>query len=163
MRIRIVVADQAEAAFYDLGSRTEEPRFTTRLTDPVAHLHDRDMKSDRPGRFSNHAPLIGGRRGATAHHGTGGERSPRKHEAALFADRIAEQLEQARRSGEFDRLVVMAAPAFLGLLRKALPDSVRLHVAAEVGKDLVHEPPAMLQAHVPEEAFRELPAAQEHR
>lgn len=160
MRIRIVVANQAEAAFYDLGSRTEEPRFTTRLTDPIAHLHDRDLKSDRPGRFSNHAQLTGGRRGATAHHGTGGERSPRKHEAALFAGRIAEQLEQARRGDEFDRLVVMAAPPFLGLLRKALPNSVRLQVAAEVDKDLVHEPPASLQTHIPEEAFHELPAVQ---
>lgn len=160
MRLRIVVANQAEAAFYDLGSRTGKPRFTTRLTDPLAHLHDRDLKSDRPGRFSNHAVLAGGRRGATGHHGTGGERSPRKHEAALFAGRIAEQLEQARRGGEFDRLVVMAAPAFLGLLRKALPDSVRLHVAAEVGKDLVHQPPARLSTHVPEEAFHQLPAAQ---
>jgi protein required for attachment to host cells len=160
MRLRIVVANQAEAAFYDLESKTGRPRFTTRLTDPLAHLHDRDFKSDRPGRFSDHAPLAGGRRGATAHHGTGGERSPRKHEAVLFADRIAEQLEQARRGDEFDRLVVMAAPAFLGLLRKALPDSVRMHVAAEVGKDLVDEPPATLPTHVPEEAFHELPAAQ---
>jgi len=159
MRLRIVVANQAEAAFYDLESKTGRPRFTTGLTDPLAHLHDRDFKSDRPGRFSDHAPLAGGRRGATAHHGTGGERSPRKHEAALFAGRIAEQLEQARRGGEFDRLVVMAAPAFLGL-RKALPDSVRMHVVAEVGKDLVGEPPAVLPTHVPEEAFHQLLAAQ---
>jgi len=160
MRIRIVVANQAEAAFYDVGSRGGQPHFTSRLTDPLAHLHDRDFKSDRPGTFSNHASLAGGRRGATGHHGTGGERSPRKHEAALFAGRIAEQLEQARRGGEFDRVVVMAAPAFLGLLREALPNSVRLQVVAEVGKDLVHEPPAILQAHMPEEAFHELPVAQ---
>jgi protein required for attachment to host cells len=159
MRLRIVVANQAEAAFYDLESRTAQPRFTTRLTDPLAHLHDRDMKSDRPGRFSNHAAPAGSRRGATGHHGAGGERSPRKHEAVLFAGRIAEQLEQARRGGEFDRLVVMAAPAFLGLLRKALPDSVREQVAAEVHKDLLHEPPASLKAHVPEDAFREFSAA----
>ena len=159
MRVRILVANQAEAAFYDLGSRTGQPRLTTRLADPLAHLHDRDLKSDRPGRFSNHAPLVGRRRGATAQHGAGGERSPRKHEAVLFAGRIAAQLEQARRGGEFDRLVVMAAPAFLGLLRKALPNSLRSQVAAEVGKDLVHEPPATLRAHVPEEAFQQLRAA----
>lgn len=154
MRIRIVVANQAEAVFYDLPSRTAGPLLTARLSDPIAHLHDRDLKSDRPGRFSNHAPLAGGRRGATAHHGTGGERSPRKHEAALFAGRIARQLELSQRNDEFDRLVVMAAPAFLGLLRKALPDSV--HVAAEVGKDLLHEQPAMLPTHVPDAAFHEL-------
>ncbi len=159
MRIRIVVANQAEAAFYDLESRTGEPKFATRLSDPLAHLHDRDLKSDRPGQFSDHAPLAGGRRGATAHHGTGGERSPRKHEAVLFAGRIAEQLEHARRNAEFDRLVVMAAPAFLGLLRKAMPSSVQSHVAAEVGKDLVNEPEASVRAHIPPDVFSELPAA----
>jgi protein required for attachment to host cells len=156
MRIRIVVANQAEAAFYDLDSSSGEPKFATRLTDPLAHLHDRDLKSDRPGRFSDHALLAPGRRGATAHHGTGGERSPRKHEAEVFARQVAEQLEQARRSGEFDRLVVMAAPTFLGVLRKVLPDSLRLHVAAEVNKDLVSEPPASVRAHLPPDILREL-------
>ena len=160
MRIRIVVANQAEAAFYDLDSRSGEPKFATRLTDPVAHLHDRDLKSDRPGRFFDHGPLGHGRRGATAHHGTGGERTPRKHETEVFARQVAEQLEQARRAAEFDRLVVMAAPTFLGVLRKVLPDAVRLQVAAEVNKDLVSEPPASVRAHIPEEVLRELPAAQ---
>ena len=160
MRIRIVVANQAEAAFYDLESRAGEPKFVTRLTDPLAHLHDRDLKSDRPGRFSDHAPLGPGRRGATAHHGTGGERRPRRHEAEVFARQVAEQLEHARRSAEFDRLVVMAAPTFLGVLRKVLPESVRLRVAAEVDKDLVTEPPASVRAHIPPDVLRELPAAQ---
>jgi len=158
MRIRIVVANQAEAAFYDLDSRTAEPKFATRLTDPLAHLHDRDFKSDRPGRFSDHALLGPGRRGATAHHGTGGERRPRKHEAEVFARQVAEQLEQARRNAEFDRLVVMAAPPFLGVLRKVLPDSVRVQVAAEVHKDIVSEPPASVRAHIPPEVLRELSA-----
>ena len=158
MRIRIVVANQAEAAFYDLDSRTGEPQFATRLTDPLAHLHDRDFKSDRPGRFSDHALLGPGRRGATAHHGTGGERRPRKHEAEVFARQVAEQLEQARRNAEFDRLVVMAAPPFLGVLRKVLPDSVRVQVAAEVHKDIVSEPPASVRAHIPPEVLRELSA-----
>jgi len=160
MRIRIVVANQAEAAFYDLDSSTGEPKFATRLTDPLAHLHDRDFKSDRPGRFSDHALLGPGRRGATAHHGTGGERRPRKHEAEVFARQVAGQLEHAQRNAEFDRLVVMAAPPFLGVLRKVLPDSVRLHVAAEVSKDLVNEPPASVRAHMPPEILREALAAQ---
>lgn len=160
MRIRIVVANQAEAAFYDLESRNGEPKFATRLTDPLAHLHDRDLKSDRPGRVFDHAPLAGHRRGATAHHGTGGERRPRKHEAEVFARQVAEQLERARHNAEFDRLVVMAAPSFLGLLREVLPDSVRPHVAAEVRKDLVNAPAAKMRAHIPPGVFSELPAAQ---
>ena len=158
MRIRIVVANQGEAAFYDLESKQDTPRLKGRLSDPLAHLHDRDFKSDRPGRVFDHAPPPDGRRGAIPHHSTGGERRPKKQEAVVFARRVAGQLEYAQRNREFDRLVVMAPPAFLGLLRKAIPGSVHTRVAAEVSKDLVHETVDTVQAHVPPDAFHEQPA-----
>lgn len=113
-----------------------------------------DLVSDRPGRNFDHAPLVGGRRGATAHHATGGERRPRRTEALAFAHQIAVELERARRQDEFYRLVVMAPPAFLGLLRKALPENVRSSVVAEVDKNLVHQPPEALRSHLPDETFR---------
>ena len=47
-RIRIVVADQAEAIFYDTGSLTARPVEAGRMADPAAHLHNRDFTSDRP-------------------------------------------------------------------------------------------------------------------
>lgn len=160
MRIRLVVASQAEAVFYDLQAGRQGATVVGRLDDPLAHLHDRDFKSDRPGRVFDHAAPAGGRRGAVAHHGTGGERRPRRHEAALFARSIAEKLEHAREKDEFDRLVVMAAPSFLGLLRKSIPESLRSRVAAEVGKDLVHEPPDAIQAHIPAEVFLQRPGGE---
>lgn len=153
MRVRILVADQAEADFYDMGHADETPRFAGGVGDPKAHLHDREIDSDRPGRVFDHAPTAGGRRGATAHHATDGERSPRKHEAGEFARRIVQILEKARREGEFDRLIVMAPPAFLGMLREALPDSLRSVMAAEVAKDLVHQPPSSLRSHLPPGVF----------
>lgn len=163
MRIRLVVADQSEARFYDLSARRASPapagarlQLIEQLADPKAHLHDRDFSSDRPGRVFDHAPAPAKRRGATGHHSTGGERRPRKHEAAVFAQQIAGVLERARRADEFDRLLIMAAPAFLGLLRKALPPSVRATVAAEIRKDLVHESPEALQAHVSADVLRAL-------
>lgn len=153
MRIRIVVADQSEARFYD----TERPRgrlqLVGRLTDPTAHLHDRDLKSDRPGRVFTSARAGGGRRGAAAHHATGGERRPRRIQAQRFARRIATELEKARRDNRFDRMILMAGPTFLGLLRDALPTALRARVAAEIRKDLVHQDTGVLRAHLPEEAF----------
>ena len=157
MRVRIVVADQAKAVFYDAEHADDPLHKSGELTDPLAHLHDRDLKSDRPGRVFDHAPTAGGRRGATAHHGTGGERRPRKHEAVLFAQHIGHELGRARQADEFDRLVVMAGPAFLGLLRQALPDSVRARVVGEVTKDLVHQPLSVVQTHLPADAFHESP------
>lgn len=153
MRIRIAVASRAEVTFYDMQHIGDELQIAGQLTDPLAHMHDRDFKSDRPGRKSDRAPLTGGRRGSTAHHGIGAEQHPRKHEATIFAKRIATELEQARQADRFDRLIVMAEPSFLGVLRQALPTALDSTVVAEVPKDLSYRPVSAVLAHLPA-AFR---------
>ena len=149
MSTRILIADQSEARFYDLEGIKGPLRLIGKLADPNARLHDRDFKSDRPGRVFDHASASGKRRGATAHHATGGERTPREHEAHLFAQRIARELDTARQENRYDRLIVMAAPTFLGMLRAALPKAVSAAVVAEVPKDLVHGPESAVLAHLP--------------
>jgi protein required for attachment to host cells len=89
-----------------------------------------------------------------AHHATGGERHPHKQEAQLFARRIVRTLEAARRKDEFDRLVLMAGPPFLGMVRAALRKSVRATVIAEVPKDLVHQTEREVRMNVPREVFQ---------
>lgn len=147
MVTRIVVADQGDARFYDRAGAALRPAGT--LENPAANLHDRDLKSDRPGRVFDRAPAAGQRRGTVARHAAGGERSPRKRAAELFAKRIARTLSAAARAGDFDGLVLVAGPAFLGLLRAALPKHVKAVVIAEVAKDLVHLPKTALRAHLP--------------
>jgi len=153
MRIRIVVADQGEARFYDALHADSQLRLVGQITDPLAHMHDRDFKSDRPGRVFDHAPSADARRGTVAHHATGGENSPRKHEAELFARRIADELEKARREDRFDRLVLMAGPAFLGQIRAVIPKSLSAMVIVEIGKDLVHQDERAISAHLPPDLF----------
>jgi protein required for attachment to host cells len=152
VRTRILVADQSEARFYDL-ERGSPMQIAGRLLNPDAHLHDRDLKSDRPGRVFSRAATPGTRRGASARHATGGENSPRKRVALLFARQIGGELDRARRAGRFDRLVVMAGPQFLGVLRTALPSALRKVTVAEVGRDLVHQSERVLRAHLPPEAL----------
>ncbi len=66
MRMRIVVADRSEARFYDVVTFTGALRPAGTLTDPKAHLHERDLVSDRPGRVFDHAAPPTERRGAVA-------------------------------------------------------------------------------------------------
>jgi protein required for attachment to host cells len=153
MRIRIVVADQSEARFYDAARRGARLQSVGRVSDPTAHLHDRDLKSDRPGRTFDRAASGPGRRGAVAHHATGGERRPRKIQAQRFARRVVTELKKSSRTKGFDRVVLMAAPSFLGLLRAALPASMRKLVVAEINRDLVHQTVAEVRSHLPEAAF----------
>jgi protein required for attachment to host cells len=155
MIVRIVVANEGEARFYD-ASRHDAPLTEAgHLENPSARLHDRDLKSDRPGRVFHSAPSGVRRRGAVAHHGVGGESSPRRHEAELFAKHVVEALVKAQREKCFERVVLIAAPAFLGHLREALPESLRSSIAAEVDKDLVHHPEEAIQAQLPHAAFRQ--------
>jgi protein required for attachment to host cells len=143
---RVVVASQGEAHLYDVGPGTVVTAAGTML-DAKARLHDRDFSSDRPGRVFDRAPPAG-RRGAGAHHSTGSERGPHRHEALVFARRIAAQLERERRLNRFSRMVIVAAPAFLGLLRGAMHPQLRGMIVGQVRKDLAHRPAHILKAHV---------------
>jgi protein required for attachment to host cells len=143
-RIRIVVADQAEAIFYDSASLQTKPQEVARISDPAAHLHDRDFSSDRPGRSYE---SVGG-----ARHALERENDPRQREAVSFARRIARRLDEARRKDEFEELIVVAGPSFLGLMREELSKPTRARVVHEVHKDLVHSPVEALRQHLPTSA-----------
>ncbi|HEX5643797.1 MAG TPA: host attachment protein, partial [Thermoleophilia bacterium] len=104
-RIRIVVADQAEAIFYDAPSLDARPKEVGRISDPAAHLHDRDLASDRPGRSYESV--------GHARHAIERENDPRWQEAVRFARRISCRLDDALQKGEFEELIVVAGPPFL--------------------------------------------------
>ncbi|MGC2459841.1 MAG: host attachment protein [Steroidobacteraceae bacterium] len=157
MNVHVVVADQSEARFYAVEHAVGPLQLTARLTDPKAHLHDRDFNSDRPGRAFDHGPIGTGRRGASGHHGTEGERRPREHEALLFARQIAAALEQSQRDVHIDRLILIAGPHFLGVLRQVLSPAVRAIVSEEIPKDLVHEPESAVLSHLSPESFHRQP------
>jgi protein required for attachment to host cells len=143
-KYRILVADQAEAVFYDAATLTGTPKEVGRISDPLARLHDRDLASDRPGRSYE---SVGG-----ARHSVQREESPRRTEAVRFARRIARRLDDARRKDEFEQLVVVAGPPFLGLVRQQLSGPTRARVAREIGKDLVHSTPDVLARQLTEAA-----------
>jgi protein required for attachment to host cells len=139
-RFRIVVADQAEAVFYDASSLRSAPQEVARISDPAAHLHDRDLVSDRPGRSYE---SFGG-----ARHAIEREDDPRHREAVRFARRIGRRLDEARRKNEFEQLVVVAGPPFLGLLREEFSRPTKALVVHEIHKDLVHGPIDDLRRHL---------------
>lgn len=143
-RLRIVVADQAEAIFYDSASLRAAPREVARIGEPAARLHDRDLVSDRPGRSYE---SVGG-----ARHAIEREDGPRHREAVRFARRIARRLDEARRKDEFDQLIVVAGPPFLGLVRDELSRPTRARVVHEIRKDLVHSSLEALRRHLPASA-----------
>lgn len=149
MTTRLVLADQAEARFYEIAEVGGAMRLVKELRNPSARLHDRDLASDRPGRVFDHAAKDVSRRGAVAHHATGGEETPKHHATLAFASHVVQALESSRNAHEFDRLVLVAGPQFMGMLRSAMPRPLADLVVAEVHKDLMHEPESSVLAYLP--------------
>lgn len=63
-------------------------------------------------------------------------RWPVEHEAELFAKRLASYLEKARVEQRFDRIRLVAAPKFLGLLRQNLSKELDKMVDEAIAKDV---------------------------
>jgi protein required for attachment to host cells len=135
-KYRILVADQAEAIFYDAPTLGARPKEVARISDPLARLHDREFATERPGRTHESR--------GDMRHAIQRENTPRRAEALRFARRIARRLDDARRNEEFEQLVVVAGPPFLGLVREELSGPTRARVAREIRKDLVHSAPEVL-------------------
>lgn len=75
-------------------------------------------------------------------------RDPADLAEAKFANFIATQLIQSYRDGSFNRLILVAAPRMLGLLRVALPDTIKNTILGEVDKDLTKIAPKHLSKHL---------------
>ncbi|HEY4210336.1 MAG TPA: host attachment protein [Steroidobacteraceae bacterium] len=145
MRIRVIVADPSEARFYDLDGISSRLSVVCRLVDPQSPPQvERDVAA---------ASETNARRAPPTPRVPGSELRPRKDAAMRFARQIAAELSSAKRDGAFDRLVLVAGPAFIGLLRSALPEAVRMTLVAEVRKDLVAADEETIGAALPPEAF----------
>lgn len=91
-------------------------------------LHPQERDSDAPGRLST----PGGAHTAVEPH-----EDRWRVEAQRFAQQIVAFLNQARHDRRFDRLIVIAPPPFLGVLRGAMPDVLHRCVMHEEGINLL--------------------------
>ena len=74
----------------------------------------------------------------------------KKQEQINFAKTVADRLEQGRVENAFERLVLVASPKFLGLLRAELGPPLSALVSLEIDKDYTALRPEELRARLPE-------------
>lgn len=138
----IIVADSGHCRCFEAASRIGPLTEVADLVMPASRLRDQDLVSDRPGRAFD---SFGSGRHAME------PRTPAKETGSRrFAAEIAAMLETAHQQRRFERLGVVAAPAFLGLLREALSDGLRKQVAFEMDKDLIRLKPDEIRELLPE-------------
>lgn len=123
-----VVANSTRARVIAITGRQGQPTEIAAWVHPESRLHEQELTSDLPGRsFDSHGQ---------GRHAVSARTSPKELEARHFAREIVERLDKARGDRVFDRLVLVAPPQFLGLLRKNLSAPMTKLIAAEVAKDL---------------------------
>lgn len=137
----IVVADACRARFFCADKPAGPLLEIKTLSNPHARLHEGDLVSDKSGRDS-------GRNGAS--HGFGNANSAKEETANRFAGEVCAHLEDGRHRNTFDKLYVMGAPAFLGMLRKHQSTGLRNLISDEIAKDLTTQTPERIRAQLPE-------------
>jgi protein required for attachment to host cells len=137
----IVVAESSRAKIYVTDLSAKKLRELEGFVHSDSRRHAHDITSDLPGRKK------GG--GDGSHHALEAETGIKEGEAVLFAQQIDNYLLAGRNENQFDQLVLIAAPAFLGLLRRHMDTQVAKLVVHELPKNLVKSDVAEIRKHLP--------------
>lgn len=138
----VLVADSSRARIFESETPSSPLIELETLAHPEGRQHDRDITSDLPGRNADSSGV--------GHHAMSNETDPKKHEAANFAKRIAQHLEQARTANKLHKLIIVAAPSFLGQIRDQLNNQVSKLITMELDKNLVQHEVNDIRSHLPE-------------
>lgn len=141
-KVWVVSADSSRVKILESDNRVGPLTEVDEWEHPEARLKDRDLHSDKPGRSFDSA--------GQGRHAMEQELDATQVEAIRFAKELCEYLQEQAGSGAFDKLVLAAAPEFLGLLRDNLDKMVREKISAEVDKDLVGESPDEIRKSLPD-------------
>lgn len=140
--IWVVVANNGSARIFNASSRTGPLNEIETLLHPEARLHEQELTSDTPGRAFD---SVGAGR-----HPMGNDVDPKRQEAIKFCKYISGHLDRARAKGVFERLILVAAPAQLGLLRESMSTETRKRVVHALDKNLSRQSSKEIRQHLPE-------------
>lgn len=131
MRAWVVVADACRARIFSAEKPASELKEIQTLSHPESRLHQGDLLSDNSIDLAN--------------------TNDTKHdEAQRFANHVCETLECGRNNHRFEKLYVVAAPNFMGLLRKRQTLPLQRMVAGEIPKNLAARPPEDIRRSLPQ-------------
>ena len=139
-KVWVIAADASRARIFTASTPSSPLVEIQTLTHPEARLHQGDLVSDRPGRDRN----SGG-----GSHDMGHETDAKEEEAVRFAAYVCDTIEKGRISGKCDKLYIVAAPSFLGLLRKQKCESAKKITALEISKNLATHSAADIRKNLP--------------
>lgn len=138
----ILTANGGKARIFSAESATSPLAEIATITHPESRLRAKELASDRPGRAFDTAGV--------GRHAMSSQVDAKEQEQIRFAREIADRLERGRVERGFERLVVVAAPGFLGHLRASMAEPLQALVSTELDKDYTELSAGELRAHLPE-------------
>ena len=139
-KLWVVVADKSKARIFTVDDPRGELLAEGMLEHPEARQREQTLTSDRPGRSFDSKG--GGR------HAMGSPVEPDRQETIRFARQIAGHVETAHNNGQCDRLMLVAGPPLLGLLREHLKTTSGLKIS-EIEKNLGQYDAMEIRKHLP--------------
>ena len=140
----ILVADSSRARIFTVDTLSSPLEEIDDLTHMESRLRDREITSDLPGRNRGE----GGAGGHAFEQAT----DPKQNEADSFAHYVAHYLDSARNNNKISRLLIVAEPTFLGLLRKHISEPLRKMVSFELDKNITEQSVDIIRKHIPTHA-----------
>lgn len=138
----VIVADGSRARIFSAESSEGALAEEVSLVATDVRRKQSELKTDRPG---SSFPSVGHGRHAMAT-----EVAPREHERRRFAKTLADRLEAGRTANAFERLVLVASPAFLGLLREHMGAPLQAQIALTIDKDYATLAPEEIRSRLPQ-------------
>jgi protein required for attachment to host cells len=137
----IIVADNTRARIFTASTPSSDLTEIEGIGHSEGRLHDTEITSDLPGRIKS---------SDGSGHALQQPTDPKQHEFDIFAHEIAKLLTDADKDKQFEHLLIIAEPSFLGLLRQRLPEHVRKQITFELAKNLTLHSVADIRKHLPE-------------
>ncbi|MBY6055784.1 host attachment family protein [Leisingera daeponensis] len=127
----VLVADSEKALFLENTTDAQNPNLQVRRKDEQENPSDREQSANRPGRFND---------GPSVHRSAVDDTDWHELAKERFAKDLSDKLYEMAHRGDFEKLVLVAAPEVLGELRKNLHKEVSDCVIGEISKNLTgHE------------------------
>lgn len=125
----VVVADGGKALFLRNAGDEKFPNLEVFRKEEQDNPPTHEQGTDRPGRFND---------GPSAHRSAVADTDWHALAEDRFATDLSDILYKRAHKGDFDQVVLVAAPSVLGELRKHLHKEVSSRVIGEIDKDLTN-------------------------
>jgi protein required for attachment to host cells len=137
----VIVADKSKARIFSVADPRGALMDEVVLQHPQAREREQTLTSDRPGRSFDSK--------GQGRHAMGTSVEPDQQETIRFAKQIADHVQAAHNEGRCDRLLLVAGPPLLGLLREPLNTLTGLRMS-EIEKNLGQYDAREIRKHLPE-------------